>query len=398
MRAMVTFLLVLFSAISALAQQNHFVYIQADNRQPFYVKLGNKVYSSSYSGYIILSKLKEGDTSLTVGFPKNEFPEQQFNISIGKSDLGFGLKNFAEKGWGLFNLQSLNTIYAGARPATTSNNKTTEKKADAFSDMLSQVTGDSSLKESLVKEEKPQPVQKITDTVVRKVVSEDPRPKVEEKPIVKAEIPVRKTAITKAAEFVNEEAYSAIYLVDKGSEVKDTVYISIPLEKAEINQEKKEKPVTDVKFLDIEVDPSKKENIKTVTADTVKNEVKEIRPVADSTKLKASLQPVLVSTKQLNADCGSVATEDDFKKLRKKMAAQSNDDAMIYEARKAFRMKCYTTEQVKNLGSLFLTDVSKYSFYDAAYSRVSDPGNFESLVSELKEEYYINRFKAMLRK
>ena len=51
---------------------------------------------------------------------------------------------------------------------------------------------------------------------------------------------------------------------------------------------------------------------------------------------------------------------------------------------------------IKNLSTLFLNDDGKYKFFDAAYTHVSDPENFSSLAAELKDEYYINRFKAML--
>jgi hypothetical protein len=79
------------------------------------------------------------------------------------------------------------------------------------------------------------------------------------------------------------------------------------------------------------------------------------------------------------------------------MAAETTDDNMITEARKYFKTKCFTTAQLKNLGTLFLNDAGKYKFFDAAYTYVSDADQFSSLQSELKDEYYINRFKAMLK-
>ena len=79
------------------------------------------------------------------------------------------------------------------------------------------------------------------------------------------------------------------------------------------------------------------------------------------------------------------------------MAGESKNDDMMAEAAKAFKTKCFSTLQIKNLSSLFLTDEFKYKFFDAAYLYVSDSENFSTLQSELKEEYFINRFKAMLR-
>jgi hypothetical protein len=37
------------------------------------------------------------------------------------------------------------------------------------------------------------------------------------------------------------------------------------------------------------------------------------------------------------------------------------------------------------------------NFFDAAYQYVSDLENFSTLQSALKDEYFINRFKAMIR-
>ena len=79
------------------------------------------------------------------------------------------------------------------------------------------------------------------------------------------------------------------------------------------------------------------------------------------------------------------------------MASETVDDDMIAEARKYFKSKCFTVLQLKNLSTLFLDDGGKYKFFDAAYTYVSDAENFINLQAELKDEYYTNRFKAMLR-
>jgi len=70
---------------------------------------------------------------------------------------------------------------------------------------------------------------------------------------------------------------------------------------------------------------------------------------------------------------------------------------MLEEARKYFRSKCFTTEQVKNLSSMFLSDAGKYNFFLVAYDYTSDKENFSSLQSELNDKYYIVQFKAMVR-
>src|SRR5688572_7449859 len=96
--------LLLFSS-PGFSQPKYFIYFETENKQPFYLKLDNKVLSSSSAGHLIVPKLKEGSYIITFGFPKNEWPEEKINLKVNK-DAGYILKNFEEKGWGVFNLQS----------------------------------------------------------------------------------------------------------------------------------------------------------------------------------------------------------------------------------------------------------------------------------------------------
>ena len=107
----------LLGSVALSAQEKHFVFIQSDNNQAFYVQMNGKLYSSSGTGYMILSKLVKGTYTFIVGFPQNAFPEQSFECAIDTKDLGFNLKNFGDKGWGLFNLQTYEVVKA--TPANT---------------------------------------------------------------------------------------------------------------------------------------------------------------------------------------------------------------------------------------------------------------------------------------
>ncbi|WP_349315063.1 DUF4476 domain-containing protein [Chitinophaga sp. MM2321] len=92
--------------------QQHYVYIQSEKGQPFYVKLNGKLLSSTDRGYIILPRLESGTTPLTVGFPKNEGPEQKFYVKIARNDQGYLLKKAGESGYTLYNLQTFREIKA----------------------------------------------------------------------------------------------------------------------------------------------------------------------------------------------------------------------------------------------------------------------------------------------
>ena len=68
------------SGISALLQQQFFVYFQADDHQPFYAKINNKIYSSSENGYMIIPKLEDKYLRDRHWFCQKSFPEQIFLI------------------------------------------------------------------------------------------------------------------------------------------------------------------------------------------------------------------------------------------------------------------------------------------------------------------------------
>jgi hypothetical protein len=105
-----------------------------------------------------------------------------------------------------------------------------------------------------------------------------------------------------------------------------------------------------------------------------------------------------VKSSMINSDCKNSATEEDFLKTRKKMVAENNDEDMIKAAKKIFKTKCFTTEQIKNLSVLFLKDEGKYMFFDAAYPFASDSDLYPSLENQLTDNYYITRFRAMIHK
>ena len=96
-------------------QINHFIYIQTENKQPFYVKLKERLYSSSAQGYLVVPKLPEGEYNITIGFPKNEFPPKQLNITVGKNDEGYLYRQTVNKEWALYNLYTMQMVTADTK-------------------------------------------------------------------------------------------------------------------------------------------------------------------------------------------------------------------------------------------------------------------------------------------
>ncbi len=422
----VTVSFLVFFSFGLAAQQNHFIYLQTENKQPFYVKLDKKLLSSSASGYLIIPKLQDGAYIFTIGFPKNVLTEQNLTCSVNKKDNGYLLKNFGDKGWGLFNLQTLEVIMAAQKiaddPAVILVDKT-----DDFSKILSNVINDPSIAKTeeikpLIKEEiKPvaeiKKVESVTPVIKEEIKAVDETKKEDVKPVIREEIkPVEEikkeesikaaTLITKLLSSTGADGTEMIY-VDIVNGKPDTVRLFIPVEIAPLviqpemkaedpkpEVKKEEVKNTEAKFIDITL-PNP--NTKVDSASTLSAPVIITEKKADVVKAPATANENIVKPVMVNSDCKNFATEEDFLKLRKKMVAADNDDDMVTVAKKIFKSKCFTTEQIKNLSVLFLKDEGKYKIFDAAYPFVSDSYNFSILETQLTDAYFINRFKVMLR-
>ncbi len=450
------FLLFLFFA-SAKAQKVYFIYLQSESQQGFYARMGEKIYNSSPAGYLILSNLRDSTYTIHIGLQGSQAPDQPFIITVNRKDQGYLLKNFGEKGWGLFNLQSMAVLMPlEAPPSGILHVKMEKRESNAFTDLLAKASDDSTIKERPVivkKEEKK--VEEPGETVVK---TEEAKPDSltakkdtagTVKTGVKENISEEKREVIPSEKKKEEPAYTLPADKKQPDSIKIEIKEIIPPEKNVLmktdtiagNKQpaveeitalpgKKQDSITSGKLEPVQTEEVYKKSIVRLYSessttegigltflddygngktDTIKilipKEAKKMVPAetkaeekkfldiipADSVKQETA-KPVVVTN-----NCTQAATEDDFFKLRKKMAGENGDENMIAEAKKVFRTKCFSTQQIRNLGALFLTDEGRYKFFDAAYSFVSDAGNFPSLQSELKEEYYINRFKAMLR-
>jgi hypothetical protein len=428
--------LVLFISFAAKAQQNYFVYVQTDNKQPFYIKLNEKIISSSAAGYLVIPKLTTGNYQLVVGFPKDQWTHQTFNIAIGTNDAGYLLKNFGEKGWGLYNIQTMEISMNGAPASSTT--KTTAETDDVFAATLS---GAANTNLTVQKENIPVPAK------------ETPAPIIEATP---TPIKTSTKSIIKKIKTIKEDDGKTVIYTDKHDGNIDTISIFIPAENktiaklTEVTSDVeivKVAPIKDKKFLDIEMtnpnaeekkEPLQKEE--SVSTPFVEHKAKKeesvsapiVEPIIKKEELISTPfvehiakkeepvsapivepvtkkeEPVLtpiaepaVKTEKpkltFNSDCKASATEEDFLKARRKMVAEDNDDDMVDAVKKMFKLKCFTVEQIKNLSALLLNDAGKYKLFDAVYPFTSDTQNFESLQFLLKDEYFITRFKAMIR-
>lgn len=373
----------LLLATTALhAQQYYFAYVQTDNKQPFYVKVNDKLLSSSASGYIVIPKLITGNYTVTFGFPKEQFPQQTINLNIAAADAGFILKDFGTKGWGLFNLETMqvamnNLAGNNIAPVVVVNE-------DVFNNTLS-AAANTDL--SVSKKSAPVIIAEVKPVAV----------KVEEKVFQ----PNKVNSIKKINSSVDIDGKSYTY-VDGTGEKTDTINVFIAANKIPelpeilkavvvIKEEKpqaiEEKPN---KFLDIDM-------AKPEANQTIPENLKPTQPIVTALILKQNNEKKDKPVVSFNSDCKVMADDNAFLKLRKKMAASSSDDVMLDAAKKTFKSTCFSVEQVKNLSALFLNDTGKYNFFDASYPHIFDSQNFGTLQILLTDQYYISRFKAMIR-
>jgi len=91
-----------------------------------------------------------------------------------------------------------------------------------------------------------------------------------------------------------------------------------------------------------------------------------------------------------------MAREKDVLNLRKKMLSLGTDAEKVDAVVKEAKTNCYTVEQIQNLSYVFTTDKGRYKLFDAAHPYVYDPTNYVQLERLLNQDYYINRFRALI--
>ena len=471
-----TLLLCFFALLASWlsAQKIYFIYLQTETGEPFFIRMNDKLYSSEPSGYLILPRLKDSTYKFKLGFPSKDI-DLDFTASVNKKDHGYLIKNLGDKGWGLFDLQSLDLQVSSSnakKETGLNNNANTDTQVNAFTALLAKATDDPSLRQNAVfakeLEKKPVVVQTVekeerrpaaTDAVAKQEKRPDQVTQSVTKPDENKSVAVsmsdqsgdsqknsvnqievyKRSQVVKLSEGSNADGFESIYVDQYSNGSKDTIRIFIPSEKnaTAIKESAKNDSVVETRNLTSDTsqvakkareEPQKEETKKWWQISIGKNKTegapkeesknnptaapKNLNTPSDTTDATARVkeQPKKEESKKWwqiaigkdkseaggNKKCQTVADNDDFLKLRRKMATRTNDDGMLDEAKKYFKSTCFSTEQIKNLSTMFLSNAGKFNFFTVAYNYTTDVENFSSLQSELKEEAYINRFKELV--
>lgn len=354
------------------AQDRFFLYVQTDNEQAFYARVQGRTLSSSASGYLILPRISDSSLTLTIGFPRRLYPEQTFHIRNIRSDKGFALKNTPDKGWILTDMQGSVTLLASSAEAPRASESPARSSADPFSELLSTVINDSTLSETPIVRNTPEPISKPElpgkQPSIRDSQSvQAPKPNPQEaapKPVVALEAtPSLKTADAglqgkgsrKILEQIDGTGVQIVYSDETSAGVTDTISVWIPKDRSP-------------------GPPTSAVSVPTTT-DT-----------KDTAQSAAKMNPD-------RTDCRSFVSATNLALLRRRMEALADEDAKVSLALRSFRESCFSTEQIRNLLLVFGREEGRFKLLDAAYPYVSDPSKFTELESVLKDSYFIYRFR-----
>jgi hypothetical protein len=399
--------LVLFGAVGftahAQVSSEHFIYIQAKDKQPFYVILNNAVYSSSSIGYLVIPKLQSGSYDFKIGFPKQMESEREYTCVINDEDLGFSLQKKEDGSWGLLDLQSktfltvttsatnaATTITQNSQPAeipattTTVQNNTAPidttpatQSFPSFGDMLSNVANDSTLNEPVATQQTKAAA--ATQTANNNVAA-TPEPVNNNVAANNAQSNINSSVeetygIIKIGENLTNDGQQMTFVLFN-SRTTDTVQILIPEQTPP--PPPAAPPVTTV----VQSNPEPKNTLPLFSDDNS-------TPVNNAAPVNADAQSVL-------AQCDNPLTDKEMLKLQKKIISKRTDDEMLSLVDKTVKGKCVTTEQVRQLGASFTSDAGRFALYQDVYGNVADKGNYASLQNQLLDGYFKKRFTDML--
>jgi hypothetical protein len=288
------------------------------------------------------AKPKELDTVSTIERTAKEEP----GASVLKADSNESKQTRGEK-----------EVAATANPAAPPTTQVEEKQSRNRDDKVKPA------EDKMIVEEKPKVVEEKPKAVEPKQITGQPSNAAEPRntPAEADPPPYKRSVVTRRSESSTTEGFGLVFLDNSGGDI-DTIRLLIPF------------PVK-----------GKQESPAVIDA-----------PAVAAAPAQATTARETVSAEKSRGGCQDIASDRDFLKLRRSMAAENNDERMVTHARKYFRAKCFSTEQVRNLSALFLTSAAKYQFFDAAFGHVTDAGSFAALGTEIKDEYYARRFKALI--
>jgi hypothetical protein len=123
--------MVLVLAIVANAQSN-FLYIQSENSQPYYIQFKGNTYGSNGKGYLFIPQLPNGNHSIVISFPGNQYGEYIFSFTIANKPKGYALRITQDGEWMLMDMVTTELVrgIVSEMPASRSAPKQVQKLSE----------------------------------------------------------------------------------------------------------------------------------------------------------------------------------------------------------------------------------------------------------------------------
>jgi hypothetical protein len=144
MNGFIVFLLTSLSFAAQAQEQKYMILLDAENKQPFIVRVGNQSYFSSVQGHLVLSRLKDSTYKLGLRFPRKNIPEKIYTVAIHRKDLGFQLKG-NDSSVIFINWQSKDILRPAIEKDSSRMLEQGIKKDDGFSRLMAAVVNDTAV-------------------------------------------------------------------------------------------------------------------------------------------------------------------------------------------------------------------------------------------------------------
>ncbi len=378
------FMLMAAMAFQSLTAQ-HYIFIEADSQQPFYLKQGNTTVSSSTAGFLILPKIKAAELEFSIGFPKNIYPEVSFYIIGTDRDRGFQLKLMEGQGWSLFDRTSLEIIKGESPKVAPIEMQLSKKDEGSFAQLLATVTDDRSLLELTPKKDtvgKASPSQPITKAGLTAVAAKSGL-----KDSLGKNDKVILPSIFTSAQTEDADVKRLVFVENTNKEKPDTITVEIEKKKT-ITPIASLTPSKDSSLATTAPSPVAHDTVKTVTMSQL-SKPKDGPDTAKTNVQVSKASPIVVCDRP-------IADYKDIRALQKKLLGIASDEEQRNYTVKAFGQKCFNSKQALEIGWFFLDENSRLQLFKALKPLISDKASFGNLeVSFLKEEN-INAFRALV--
>ena len=377
-------LLMAMMAFQCLRAQ-HYIFIEADGQQPFYLKQGNTMVSSSAAGFLILPKIKATEMEFSIGFPKNVYPEVAFYINGTDRDRGFQLKQMEGQGWSLFDRTSLEVIKGEVPQSAPIEMKLPQKEEGSFAQLLATATDDKSLLERIPKKDS------VEKASLNKSITKAGLPTFVVKSGLKDSLGTKDKVILPpisiSAQMEDTGVKRLVYVEKTIKGTDDTIAVDIEKKKIVAAIESFSQPKDGALI----APPSNVIANPLVSPDTISHAGK---PAFDTDSSKTNVQvskasPIIVCDRP-------IADYKDIRALQKKLLGIATDEDQRNYAVKAFGRKCFNTKQALEIGWFFVDETSRLQLFKALKPLIADKDSFGNLeVSFLKEEN-ITAFRALV--